>query len=143
MIQASTPSVRAVRKRPAPSTVPYSELTAGDTWPDTGARHVAWGTYHYNYYYTTTTDLVWSCSSLFATMFRSNRIFPLPIDTPCQHRTPDHCADFPIKYQQTYNLFRVSQKKFCSCLVLRRHTSFSRMDMAKILLFCSFVTPFI
>ena len=51
MIQATTPSVRAVRKRPAPSTAPYSELTAGDTWPDTGARHVAWGTYHY---YTTT-----------------------------------------------------------------------------------------
>ena len=51
MIQATTPSVRAVRKRPAPSTAPYSEVTAGDTWPDTGARHVAWGTYHY---YTTT-----------------------------------------------------------------------------------------
>ena len=133
MIQATTPSVRKVRKRPAPSTVPYSELTAGDTWPDTGARHVAWGTYHY-YTTTTTTDLVWSCSSLFAAMFRSNRIFPLPIDTPCQHRTPDHCADFPIKYQQTYNLYRVSQKKCCSCL--SGLNSFSRMDnLDKILLF--------
>ena len=67
-------------------------------------------------------------------MFRSNRIFPLPIDTPCQHRTPDHCADFPIKYQQTYNLYRVSQKKCCSCL--SGLNSFSRMDnLDKILLF--------